>query len=1111
MKLLIFFLLCGFLFSDNYIVPLMKKAPRIDGYVDENEWRQAIEFDGFSHNGKLEPRKVKAYIGATEGKFYFAILSELPEKGEILKNIKKDGEKIVFDDAVEIWIDPFPGKEKGITYQCLFNSLGYKTYLTHPRGNVKTEEYYGWKGNYKIKNGFHNNFWHSEIEVPVSDFVKGRKTTEGIWQINLCRDFKQPWSWSSLGNASYNFGPSNKIIFKFVKEGVFVKQKLEGSPFLGNFRADVSIYNSGKTKKNAVVKIFLRRDNMPEILKKETVNILPEKENGTGISIKDKTTNKFKLEVSVTSSDGKEIFFTRKYEWINWKEKRAKWKTEEKKVLPVDFLFAYYPYLNRIRILSDITGLSEKSKLEKLIFTIKEKGGKEIKKFEMEGDEFKNGKCEKMFNLPPLSGKYQIICEAKGKNVPGRIIKEFERKVFEWEHKNLGTGRKVYPPFTPIKVRGRKIYTVMKEYTMNGIGLLSSVKTVDQEKVAKKEILKGDIVYKAKINGKNYKTGKGRIKFLKKDDDLVIAESKFNIGELHCISYSTVEYDGLLKVNLRILPCGKLVEKLLLEIPVDEKIGKMMHAMADGIRYPILTDYIPQGKGVVWDATKIVPSGFVKNFCTYIFIGNPRRGICWFAENDKGWSWDPEKPNMQIIRENGTVKLQITFVNKPTRIEKPQTITFGILAAPVKPYLPGWRHRWFTEKFSILGTDINWFALGDCGSVYPAGKDMYLWEMLKEGNKRQLTEEEINSVIERGKKYFEPYGKEVVEKFIRHVRHNLRARYGKKMVFYYNRASYAKAEEFQTFMDEWCLNDYNPYRGSKNIHEIKIVPTDSYIDHALYWYKKSFEIAGNKGVYWDNYFFVPSYNTMMTSAYKKEDGSIMPSTGLWGLRELVKRTFIMMNELGMEPITMVHMTSTQILPLYSFATVQYDWEWKYSQGDVQNRFPRKYILLVSTGELAGTWPVLLGDHGKLADDPWTQKTFIGVSLIHDLLGPVSTWNPKLKLLWEKYRVPFLEMAKNKDMIAYRYWDDRKQPIYSKNSDLPTIVYSIPGEKAVFGITSYSEKDENAVVLIDQKLLGFKKYKVIDVDDGKEVKIQNNKIKFLIKKHDLKVFYVLPVK
>ena len=200
------------------------------------------------------------------------------------------------------------------------------------------------------------------------------------------------------------------------------------------------------------------------------------------------------------------------------------------------------------------------------------------------------------------------------------------------------------------------------------------------------------------------------------------------------------------------------------------------------------------------------------------------------------------------------------------------------------------------------------------------------------------------------------------------------------------------------------------------------MPTESYLDYAMYWYGKSFEEGGNRGVYWDNWFFKASYNRMMTDAYERPDGAIMPATGLWGLRELSKRTFQYMNERGMLPITMAHMTSTNILPMHSFCTVTYDWEWKYSTGDVQYRFTRDYILLVSNGELAGAWPVLLGDHGKQARDPWTQRTFAGVSLVHGLVGG------GMRQVWDPLRKPILRFQQTPGMKAYRYWDDGPQPV-----------------------------------------------------------------------------------
>ncbi|MCM8785245.1 MAG: hypothetical protein NC827_08060 [Candidatus Omnitrophica bacterium] len=1105
-------LFCFYLYSqDFYYIPLMKKTPKIDGFIDEKEWEESVRFDGFSHGGKLEPKRIIGYIGANEENIYIGIMSELPNEGEILKNINQETEKIVFDDAIEVWIDPYAEKDDGVTFQMLSNSLGYAYYLTHPRGNVKSEQFYGWKGNYKIVNGFHNKWWHCEIEIPIKNLVKDREITNGLWQINICRDFKQPWAWASIGNESYAFTAGNKIFFKFSKDdGLITRQKHLKDPLFGDIEYIVEFYNPTNKKIEFNANILLKRDIMPEIVEKREVVLNPGEKNEMKISVKDYVTNKFELETKSFSKDGKEIYFSRKYKWDNWKEAKEKWQTKKVELPPVDFVFAYYPYLNKIKILADISRIPTNAKFEKMDFKIRKEDSREIiKEFNFNLLEFEKGKCEKTIELPPLSGNYEIVAYVIGKDVPsGEIIKKFERKVFEWERNNLGKSRKVYPPFTPIKKIGNKLYTVLKEYEVNSFGLLKSIITENQERDNKKQILFDEMKYICKIDGQEYKPEKGEMKYKEVSEDRVIFESKFNIGKQSFLSKGTLDYDGTLRIDLTLFPSNIQIESLILEIPIKEEVGKMVHAMADGIRYPIYTGYVPEGEGIVWDSTKIVPSSFPKNFCTYIFIGTPKRGISWFAENDKGWSWDTEKPNMQILKTKGVVKLQINFINKPIKIEQAQTITFGILAAPVKPYLSGWRHRWFTENFSLLGTDINWFALGDCGSVYPAGKDMYLWEMLKKGNTRHLSDEEINKVIEHGKKYFEPYGKNKVESFVRHVKYNLRARYGTKIVFYYNRGSYAAAEEFQTFMDEWCLNDYNSYRSSKGIWEIKIVPTESYIDHALYWYKKSFEIAGNKGVYWDNYFFIPSYNTMMTSAYKKQDGTIMPSTGLWGLRELVKRTFVMMNELGMEPIVMVHMTSTQILPLYSFATVQYDWEWKYSQGDVQTRFPREYIQLVSTGELAGLWPVLLGDHGALALDPWTQKTFIGVTLIHDLLGPVSTWVKPLKEIWDKYRVPFLEMAKNENMVAYRYWDEKKQPVYTKNLDLPGIVYSIPKKKALYAVVSFCDKDVTEKIYITPEILGFKNFKVVDVDNGEIVPVENNTFEIFIKKHDLKVFEIV---
>jgi hypothetical protein len=638
-----------------------------------------------------------------------------------------------------------------------------------------------------------------------------------------------------------------------------------------------------------------------------------------------------------------------------------------------------------------------------------------------------------------------------------------------------------------------------------------------------KDLLAGPMTYRAVIAGQEAVPGRARVRFTKRQDNEVIAEGQFSLGPLRARTRSTWDYDGMMRVDLELQPMGvaagaapttdsrrdagpttnsrrdaaPTVDALDLEIPLPADMATHYHAMGDGIRNT-LSARVPAGDGVVWTSEQVNVNDFPARFCSYLYVGTPVRGLCWFAENDRGWSWDRSKPNVDLLRRDGQVILRVHLVNKPLAVTEPRTISFGLLAAPVKPRLPGWRWKWIEDRYSLLGTDINWFALGDCGSVYPAHKDMYLWEMLAAGNQRRLSDQEVEQVVEYGRKYWEPYGPERVESYERHVRYNLRSRYDTTMVFYYNRASFEAADEFQTFMDEWCLDDYRSHAKGQGIWEIKVVPSESYIDHALYWYGKSFDIGNNKGVYWDNWFFVASYNRMMTGAYETEDGSIMPSTGLWGLRELSKRTFQYMNERGMLPITFPHMTSTNILPLHSFATVQYDWEWRYSEGDVQNRYTRDYILLVTNGDLAGTWPVVLGDHGKLAEDAWTQRTFAGVCLVHEIIGG------GLPQVWDRLRKPILEIVKQPDVEVYRYWDERPQPVVASSPDLPTIVFSRKGREATAVITSYSEQDETAEVTIDPATLGFTQgYEVTDVESGERLNVANNTVTFPLKRHDVR--------
>ncbi|MCY3020350.1 MAG: DUF6067 family protein [Planctomycetota bacterium] len=1117
---------CSGMAAEDFRVPLMKQAPKIDGTIEPQEWSAAAGFDGFItlNDGKLQRRRARGFIGATETHLYVAIQSQLPDEGALLAEIKTDSLKAVYDDAAEVFVCPTPDATDKVDYQFLTNSLGKGGYNIHVLGAAKEDV--AWRGDYQQAHGQHDGWWHLEAAIPLAKLgagAQGRKATDGVWAVNVCRDWKPDWAWSSLSGAY----PHSGLKFAFTTDAApGVRFEWSKDPSVPPVEGQLTVCNPCDKPLELKASLSLVRNNMPELKEEKTLKLAPGASETLKMAVAENDpTTVFDLTVLVTSADGKTVYHKRQTKWSRAKEPYRWVIGKPKDAPPVDFRFSYYPSKNKMRLAADINGLPKNAKPSRVTAVVRQaQPKKDVKTIDLPVDKFKDGRQEASFDLPALDGEYEIAVAVEGENCPkGETIKTFERKVFPWENLAAGRSTKVYPPFTPIwvglKDGSNTLRTALRDHTLNDAGLLDQVVAKSATTGVAKPLLAAPMRYVVKAGGAELAVQAQPLTQSPPEPHREVTEGAVAAGPLKAKFSDTWDYDGTVRVDLTLQPTdGKAIDELTLEIPFLAEAATMIHANSDRIRAPV-AQKIPEGDGVVWDARKVACDDFIKNFCPYIYIGGPVRGLCWFAENDKGWGWNPATPNLEVVRKGGQVILRVHLINQPTTITEPRTISFGMLAAPVKPMLdaPGqnpnwWRYRFIRDKYHLLGTDINWLALGDCGSVYPAGQDMFLWEMLKKGNLEKISDADVKATVERCKKLFEQYGKDAVKTWEAHVGHNLHSHLGAKMVFYYNRATCQLFPECETFKDEWLLDDYRVLGKGNSRGEIKVVPSPSYTDYNLYWYAKSFEIANNQGVYWDNYFICPSFNTEMTEAYKRADGSIVPAAGIWALRDLAKRTFIMMNEREMLPIVFPHMTSFNPLPMMSFCTVQYEWEWKYSEGDVHDRFTRDYILLATTGEQAGVWPVPLGDAGKLADDPWTQRTFTAVRLVHELDGYGGWGNGWVKSHQENAKVAqhVLDMLDKEGLQVYKYWDDRPQPVKAANPDIVTIVYSVPGKEAVAAVTSYSTKDEQATLDVDAKALGFAGgCTVTNVETGEEVQLQDGKLAFPLKKHELRVLRVMP--
>jgi len=1090
------------------VLPLMPRPPVLDGRITPAEWRVSARFPYFAWKGRLVRRRADAFIGATKTHLFVGVISRLPDEGALTTKVSLDTPKIVYDDSIELWIDPTPGSRDGRTFQMLTNAAGHCGYVLHVRGRIPENP--AWRGTWTVRHGFHGREWHCEIAVPLAEIAPGRTALDGRWAVNVCRNWKQPWQFSSIEGGGY---APKTMLFRFVPEGTpAVHVDFDGDPFTGRFSVALDLFNPGPVPVSVVPEIVLERDLMPALRTGgRPVVLAPGQARRIDLRCTDASTRKFRLRTTVRTVDPERTVYDRT---VVWERGPEKWKWIAKTPPPpppVDVRFAVYPYAKTLRVAVDCRGVPDDARLDAIRIFVRPVGSA-IKLFSLRitGVE-RDRPVEKTLPFDPPPGRYELVVRAEGRNIPGGdIVKPFERKRFEWEHNPAGRSDRTWPPFTPIEVEGRVVRTVLREHRMNDLGLWDQVTAESAHTHVRRPILAAPMEYRVVVEGRPIPIRPAeRLRLERRSQRTASGRAVWEGGGLRGETRITWDCDGLMRVDLHLASESHTspprLDQLQLRIPFRADAATHIHAMADGIRNTIY-GRIPQGEGVVWDSRRVAVNEFPRNFCTYIFVGTPVRGVCWFTETPAGWSWDPRTPNVELRRRDGMVVLAVHFVNRPRVLAEPLDVTFGLQAAPVKPRLKPWRHRWFRDGYTLLGTDINWFALGNCGAVYPAGKDMFLWKMLARGNREHLTDDDIRRTIERGRRWFEPYGEEYVRRFETHVRYNLRARYGKRMVFYYNRAGYQAAEEFQTFQDEWSLTDFRTIGPGNSVNEIKIVPSESYIDHALYWYAKSFDIAGNQGVYWDNWFLVASYNTFMTSAVRLPDGRILPSTGLLGLRELARRTFHYMNERGMRPITMAHMTSTAILPMLSYCTVQYDWEWKYSQGDFQDRFSRDYILLVTNGELAGAWPVLLHDHGPLADDAWTQRTCAAVCIVHELDPPVSTWSRSWKTVWKPLLTPIHRLLDDPHLEVWRYWDERPQPVRSNSPDLPVIVYAVPGREAVAAVAEFAGKDADVVLRVDAAALGLPRgYRIEDVEGRSDFRVEGDRILFRLKAHDVREF------
>jgi hypothetical protein len=128
----------------------------------------------------------------------------------------------------------------------------------------------------------------------------GRRTTDGVWLINLCRDWKNPWQWSSLTGDYANSG----LRFAFTSTPApAVRFRFDGHPAWTPHTQVLTVRNP--TDKPLELKAAMRlfRNVMPELNRQDRFALVPGESRELTIAVEENDpTTVFELSASVTDA-----------------------------------------------------------------------------------------------------------------------------------------------------------------------------------------------------------------------------------------------------------------------------------------------------------------------------------------------------------------------------------------------------------------------------------------------------------------------------------------------------------------------------------------------------------------------------------------------------------------------------------------------------------------------------------------------------------------------------------------------------------------------------------------------------------------------------------------
>lgn len=1074
-------------------VARFQKAPTVDGKIDTGEWDRALLTQPFmDHKGsRLDPRLAKAMVGFTEKRLYIAIVSGVPPLGPRARKQFRDA-TLIYDSVVELWLDPEPGNQNSPYYQLLGNSIGtIKDVQFDPQGGPDV----GWNGNWDFENSVNKDEqrWVAELSIPWADFGwEGGAVGREIGLL-VVRDFKRPWTqavWMRMSSSFVNKDQYPRVALT-EKPPVVRVESLGEKFFSGDIDLELRVVNPGPARRVDVQTLVTSTD-MPQIVEEKTLDIAAGQEATHRFRVSGQRLHadaRHTLNLKVTDAETDEVYF--RHEGANWTQPSGPiWRGRDRNDPLRAVRIGYYPYLGLLKIRIDPEWLGKEVKLGAAAeISVTDTNGQEVTRETIRWEE---PPVHRQIEVGELAeGNYNVTIDVAGHDEP--FVRRFTRQYFPWENNTLGMTNKIYPPFEPMVVEDRTVRVVDRKYEKSGLGLWRGIEALGRELLAAPMVLR--------VNGESSLEGDGA--FTARAGHEVRYEGQAEHPAVRVTTRTTTEYDGCMRVEMDLLPCNtpSRLESLSLDIPLKDGQMPLWHVSTTGTRNNP-AGLTPEGTGRVWDTRDFPDGDWYGGFRPYIWLGAERRGLCWFADNDRGWvlDVDPKKgtydPAYSLHRENGVLTLRVHFVQKPIMLETKRSIVFGLMATPAKPMPEDWRKIGRPDHRGLLFQMGGQYGLGATfNAKYPYNGDFGIFNAVQAGRMgARIDGQKVkHSWLDRNMWNVPETVREAFAKQVRRATRRAERWRGKKyLTVYFDEfhSTNVYHDEVPTFEAEWTGGWNHQNRPDKpekpgaingRIRTDSI--TDSYRDFAT-WYAAEWLRRGF-GLYFDNSMPRRSGDLLTTSAYRLPTGRIQPSAGMWARRKYLKRIWVLHQQFRNEeapPIMMIHMTNTHIVPYMVWNESNLDLEWLYGARPAQSKYPAGLLRAESMGLQTGNIPVVIAKTKKgrftRKEKRKADRTRWGAMLVHEIKG-------KKRASVDQYPEPLVEFGYGLDGCeVYNYWDDNP-PMTVSDKPCKWLLLKRDGELMVV-LCTWNPKSEKVELSLEPNRLAVDVSQVVNAENGETI-------------------------